>query len=58
VWVTNADDDTMSRLDARSNEVTATRDVGDQPTGVVVANGALWVSLFEIDTLERYEPAG
>jgi len=36
VFVTNTNDDTVSRIDTATNTVTATIDVGDTPLGVAV----------------------
>jgi YVTN family beta-propeller protein len=48
VWVTNQDAGTISRIDARSNQLIDTIDAGDAPSGIVAAGGSVWVT----DTLD------
>src|SRR5262249_21179262 len=43
IWVTNADGDSVSRLDAVSKSA-QTIAVGSQPSGIAVGNGAVWVA--------------
>jgi peptide/nickel transport system substrate-binding protein len=43
IWVANADDQTVSRIDASSHRVVQTIDVGSGPTGVALAGGFVWV---------------
>jgi YVTN family beta-propeller protein len=59
VWLTHAFDDMVSRIDPLTNEVTTTIETGDGPVGVVVADGALWVTNQSAlpGRVERYEPA-
>jgi YVTN family beta-propeller protein len=56
VWYSSSIDNTVSRIDPLSNNVT-TIDVGDQPYGLIVADGALWVTNRQRVRVERYEPA-
>jgi len=44
VWVTNANDGTVSRIDPSTNDVRQTIDVGGGPAGVAVGGGAVWVA--------------
>ena len=44
VWVTNTNDDTVSRIDASTNAVRQTIEVGVGPVGVAVGGGAVWVA--------------
>ena len=43
-WVTNADADSVSRIDPATKQVVDTIDVGSQPSGIAVGNGAVWVA--------------
>jgi YVTN family beta-propeller protein len=43
VWVSNADDNTVSRVDPSTNGVIATIPVGDHPDLVLEAAGSVWV---------------
>jgi YVTN family beta-propeller protein len=45
VWVANAGDGTVSRIDPETSEVVATIDVGPAPAGVAVAHGLVWVTV-------------
>ena len=45
VWVANAGDGTVSRIDPAINEVVATIDVGNAPSGVVFADGLVWTTV-------------
>ena len=45
VWVANAGDGTVSRIDPVSNELVGTTDVGNAPSGVVFAGGLVWVAV-------------
>jgi YVTN family beta-propeller protein len=45
VWVANAGDGTVSRIDPRTARVVATIQVGHRPQGVAVAGGAVWVTV-------------
>jgi YVTN family beta-propeller protein len=60
VWVTNFDDDTVSRIDPSSNAVIATIPVGLAPTGIGVTPGAIWVANHRGDpngSVSRIDPA-
>lgn len=59
VWVTDAVDNTVSRIDpapARVNVVTATTPVGRGPAAVAVGEGAVWVANADDDTVARVDP--
>jgi YVTN family beta-propeller protein len=47
VWVANARDGTISRIDPRTNSVVKTITIGHAPTRVTVAAGRVWVSVAE-----------
>jgi peptide/nickel transport system substrate-binding protein len=56
VWVTNANDDTVSRIDPSTNDVVQTIDVGGGPAGVAVGGGAVWVANGLDGTVSRIDP--
>jgi branched-chain amino acid transport system substrate-binding protein len=43
VWVLNADDQTVSRIDPQTREVVKTFSTGQTPTDIAVGGGAVWV---------------
>jgi branched-chain amino acid transport system substrate-binding protein len=43
VWVLNADDQTVSRIDTESREVVKTFSTGQTPTDIAVGGGAVWI---------------
>jgi YVTN family beta-propeller protein len=45
VWVANAGDGTISRIDLQANVVSSTISVGHRPQGIAVANGYVWVTV-------------
>ena len=45
VWVADARDRTVMRIDARTGSVKATIRVGHRPQGIAVANGLVWVTV-------------
>ena len=45
VWVANAGDGTVSRIDPGTRTVVQTIDVGNRPSGIVVADGLVWVTV-------------
>jgi YVTN family beta-propeller protein len=45
VWVANSGDGSVSRIDPRTNAVTATVAVGHRPQGIAIAAGAVWVTV-------------
>ena len=45
VWVANAGDGTVSRVDPATRKVVNTIEVGNRPVGVVVAAGLVWVTV-------------
>ena len=47
VWVANAGDGTVSRIDPQTNEVVKTIPVGSSPSGVAAAAGFIWVTVQE-----------
>jgi peptide/nickel transport system substrate-binding protein len=44
VWVTNAGDGTIDRINVETNEVSQTLPAGSGPTGIAFGDGALWVA--------------
>jgi YVTN family beta-propeller protein len=56
VWVTNNLDDTVSRIDPRTNRVAATIRVGGGPAGLSVGEGAVWVANSASDTISAIDP--
>lgn len=68
LWVTNFGEmeagvttgeaiDTVSRIDLATDSVSATIDVGSQPTGVATGAGSVWVVNSGDDTVSRIDPA-
>ena len=55
-WTSNYEDDTLTRVDARTGEPVATIPVGDGPVDVAVGFGAVWAANVEEDTLSRVNP--
>jgi YVTN family beta-propeller protein len=56
VWVSNARDDTLTRIDARSGEVIGEPiAAGDDPDGLVAEKGTLWVASAQEDRVLRFE---
>jgi DNA-binding beta-propeller fold protein YncE len=55
VWVVNARDSTISRIDAGTNRV-ETYDVASEPGGMVAANGSIWLTHPRNGTVSRIEP--
>jgi YVTN family beta-propeller protein len=45
VWVANRLDGTVSRVDSQTNEVVATIDVGNAPSGLAFADGQVWLTV-------------
>jgi DNA-binding beta-propeller fold protein YncE len=57
LWVTNADDDTVTRIDPRTGEVVGEPiRVEGQPVGVRVGEGAVWVTSNDDGSLSRIAP--
>jgi YVTN family beta-propeller protein len=55
-WVTNLDDDAVSRIDAATNSVTSTIRVGRIPSSVAVGDGSVWVASSRDRTVTRVDP--
>ena len=45
VWVANAASGTISRIDTGTNEVVATIEIGNVPSGIAVVDGLVWVTV-------------
>ena len=56
--MTNTDDDTVSRIDPESGQVVDTIEVGDEPEGIAVGGGAVWVANAAGGTVTRIDPKG
>jgi len=56
VWMVNAGDATISRIDAETNRV-QTHQVASQPGGLVAAAGSIWLTHPQEGTARRIEPA-
>lgn len=57
VWVANALDGSVSRIDPRANQVVQTITIGRRPIGVTVGAGAVWVGDAGGDTVVPLDPA-
>jgi YVTN family beta-propeller protein len=55
VWVSNSRGDTLTRLDAESNEATDRVEVGGNPDEVEAAHNVVWVSNTDDGTVTRVE---
>ena len=55
VWIANALDDTVSRIDAESGQV-ATIDVGGEPAGVATGAGFAWIADATAGTVDQLDP--
>jgi YVTN family beta-propeller protein len=56
VWVTNADDHTVARIDPVTRQVRQTIPVGSAPTGIAFGDGAVWVANNLDGTVSRIDP--
>ncbi len=56
IWVTNADDGTVSRVDRKTNSVVQTIRVGSGPAGISIGSGAVWVLNGLDGTISRIDP--
>ena len=56
VWVTNAGDGTVMRIDPGTGDVTAEMPVGTAPSGVAFGDGALWITDSITAELIRLDP--
>lgn len=56
IWVSQANGDSLLRIDPSSNEVVAEIPVGDGPEGVTVGGGSVWVVNQGEGTLSRIDP--
>jgi YVTN family beta-propeller protein len=57
VWITHANDDSVSRVDPSTNDVRQTIKVGGGPAGVAIGGGAVWVANGLDGTVSRIDPA-
>jgi YVTN family beta-propeller protein len=59
VWVTNAQDDTLSRIDEKSGRIAGDPiAAGDDPDGVVAAKGVVWLASAKQGRVLRFEASG
>ena len=56
IWVANADEGTVSRIDGKSQAVTQTIDVGNGPAGIAIGAGFVWVANSLDGTVSRIDP--
>ena len=57
VWITDAEDNTVTRLDpASEGAAIATTSVGQGPTALAAGAGAVWVANTQDDTVSRIDP--
>jgi len=56
VWVTNANDGTVSRIDPVTRSVRQIITVGSSPSGIAVGAGAVWVANYFDGTVSRIDP--
>ena len=56
VWVAMPDEDSVSRIDPKTNTVQQTISVGDQPSGIAVGDGFVWVVDSLAGTLSQIDP--
>src|SRR5213078_1735204 len=57
VWVTNALDSTVSKVDPTRGSVAATIPVGSGPTAVAASGGSVWVASQFSATVSRIDPS-
>ncbi len=57
VWVTNSLDDSVTKIDLRTNAAERTISVGDNPEGIAVGASAVWVANSLDGTVIRIDPA-
>jgi peptide/nickel transport system substrate-binding protein len=56
IWVTNGDENSVSRIDPTTNNVSQTIDVGGGPSGIAVGGQSVWVANGLDGTLSRIAP--
>jgi len=56
VWVANAGDGTVTRIDPRGRVAGAPIAVGEDPIGIAVGAGAVWTANFRAGTVTRIRP--
>ena len=57
VWVSNFEDNSVSRIDPATNTVVATVPVTLNPTGIGFGAGSVWVTNHRAGTISRIDPA-
>ena len=57
LWVSNAGDASIARIDPSTNKVTGRVKVGKGPCGIAISDDALWIDGYGTNTLERVDPA-
>ena len=58
VWVANHGDGTLTRISARTNQVTDTIPMGTAPSAVAVGAGGVWAADFQRDSVSRLRVTG
>jgi YVTN family beta-propeller protein len=56
VWVANAADGSVSRIDPRANRVVQTIAIGGPPVALVAGAGAIWVANADADAVVALDP--
>jgi YVTN family beta-propeller protein len=56
VWVASADDNSVSRVDPKTNTVKQTIPVGDGPSGIAVGGGFVWVANSLSTSVSQIDP--
>ena len=57
MWVTNKDDNSVTRIDPKTGRVDGSAiPVGTRPIGIDVSGGSVWVGNFGDGTVSRIEP--
>ena len=56
IWVANSGDDSLSRVDPRTDSVTKAISVGGEPVAVAVGEGSVWVVNGADDSMSRIDP--
>jgi peptide/nickel transport system substrate-binding protein len=57
IWVTNRQDGTVSKIDPRTDSITATVSVGHAPNAIAAGGSAVWVANGGDGTLSEIDPA-
>ena len=58
VWVTNTDNDSVTRIDAQTSEGVTIEHVGNAPTGIAAGAEGVWVANSLDGTVAQIDPKG